>query len=183
MGAWKLPITVSVCGREFSIRSDFRAVLDGLAALYDSTMSVQERVESSLKIFYPNYKQLPDPAAAFSAAMIFVNLGKEMPREQEKKPRLVYWDKDVEILAPAIDKVLGFSCRRCEYLHWWEFIGAFYCVGDGLYAQVINIRSKRAKGKPLEKHEEQFARENAELIGPTVTVTAEEEAFFRSLGV
>lgn len=183
MGAWKLPVTVPICGREFSIRSDFRAVLDALAALNDPTMTEQERLAASLKIFYPNYQQLPDGAAAFSAAMTFVNLGKETPREQAAKPQLVHWDKDVEILAPAIDKVLGFSCRRCEYLHWWEFIGAFYGIGDGLFAQVVNIRNKRANSKPLEKHEAQFARDNAELIGPTVTITAEEEAFFRSLGV
>lgn len=183
MSAWKLPVTVSVCGREFSIRSDFRAVLDALAALSDSAMAEQERIAAALQIFYPNYKQISDPWAAFSAAMSFVNLGKETPQEQAKKPQLVHWDNDVEILAPAIDKVLGFSCRRCEYLHWWEFIGAYYGIGDGLFAQVVNIRNKRAKGKSLEKHEEQFARDNAELIGPTVTITAEEEAFFRSLGV
>ena len=31
MNAWKLPTTVTVCGQEFAIRSDFRAVLDALA--------------------------------------------------------------------------------------------------------------------------------------------------------
>lgn len=183
MGTWKLPVTVTVKGQAFAVRSDFRAVLDALAGLNDTTLTEQERIGSFLKIFYPNYKQLPDPAAAFSAAMIFINLGKEPPREQAKKPQLVHWDKDEEILAPAIDKVLGYSCRRCEYLHWWEFIGAYYSIGDSLFAQVVNIRNKRAKGKPLEKHEAAFARDNADLIGPTVTVTAEEEAFFRSLGV
>lgn len=183
MSAWKLPVTVLICGREFSIRSDYRAVLDALAALNDTAMTEQERIAASIKIFYPNYERLPDPAAAFSSAMTFVNLGKETPREQEKKPQLVRWDKDVEILAPAIDKVLGFSCRRCEYLHWWEFIGAYYGIGDGLFAQVVNIRNKRAKGKPLEKFEDQFVRDHADLIGPAVTITEEEEAFFRSLGV
>lgn len=183
MGAWKLPVTVKVCGREFAIRSDFRAVLDALAALNDTTMTEQERLEASLKIFYPNYRQLPDAAAAFFAAMTFVNLGKESPKNQVKKPQLVYWDKDEEILAPAIDKVLGYSCRQCKYLHWWEFIGAYYNIGDSLFAQVVNIRNKRIKGKALEKHEQTFARDNAELIGPAVQVTEEEEEFFRSLGV
>lgn len=183
MGAWKLPTAVLLNGREFAIRSDFRAVLDALSALNDTSMMEQERLAASLKIFYPNYKQLPDPAAAFSAAMTFVNLGKETPKEQKKKPQLVYWDKDVELIAPAVDKVLGYSCRRCEYLHWWEFIGAYYNIGESLFAQVINIRNKRVKGKTLEKHEKAFAEDNADLIGAAVQVTAEEEAFFRSLGV
>ena len=183
MGGWKLPVTVRTAGGEFAIRSDFRAVLDALAALNDTSMSEQERAESFLMIMYPGYKQLPDPAAAFSAAMEFVNLGKASVPEKGHKPQLVHWDKDVDILAPAIDKVLGYSCRRCEYLHWWEFIGAYYGIGDGLFAQVVNIRSKRAKGKKLEKHEQQFARDNADLIGPAAVITAEEEAFFKSLGV
>lgn len=183
MSAWRLPVTVQICDREFAIRSDFRAVLDALAALNDTSMTEQERIEASLRIFYPNHKQLPDLAAAFSAAMVFVNLGKETPRNQTKKPQLVHWDKDEEILAPAIDKVLGYSCRQCKYLHWWEFIGAYYNIGDSLFAQVVNIRNKRAKGKRLEKHEQAFARDNAELIGSAVQITAEEEAFFRSLGV
>lgn len=183
MSAWRLPVTVQICDREFAIRSDFRAVLDALAALNDTTMTEQERIEASLRIFYPNHMLLPDLAAAFSAAMTFINLGKETPINQAKKPQLVHWDKDEEILAPAIDKVLGYSCRQCKYLHWWEFIGAYYNIGDSLFAQVVNIRNKRAKGKPLEKHEQTFARDNAELIGSAVQITAEEEAFFRSLGV
>ena len=48
----------------------------------------------------------------------------------------------------------------------------------------MNIRSKRARGKKLDKAEKEFARENADLIGSTANrLTAEEEAFFRRLGL
>lgn len=42
MSAWELPTTVDVCGQTFAIRSDFRAVLDALAALADPELSQQE---------------------------------------------------------------------------------------------------------------------------------------------
>ncbi|HIZ49135.1 MAG TPA: hypothetical protein H9810_10470, partial [Candidatus Gemmiger excrementavium] len=100
------------------------------------------------------------------------------------RPELVHWDTDVQLIAPAVDKVLGYSCRRCEYLHWWDFIGAFQNIGEGLFASVVNIRSKRARGSKLDKAEAAFARENADLIGATVgRMTAEEEEFFMRLGV
>ena len=86
------------------------------------------------------------------------------------------WEKDAGLIAPAIDKILGYSCRRCPYLHWWEFIGAFHGIGRGLFSEVVNIRAKRAKGKRLEKHEQEFARENEELIRLSSARSAEEQA-------
>ena len=155
---------VTICGQTFAIRSDFRAILDALAALNDENMTQWERMIASLKIFYPDWAKLPDASEAFRQAMIFANLGKEQKESFQAKPKLVDWEHDADLIAPSVDKVLGYSCRRCEYLHWWEFIGAFYSIGDGLFAQVVNIRNKRTKGKKLEKHEQEFARENADLI-------------------
>ena len=184
MRAWSLPTSVMVCGQRFAVRSDFRAVLDALCALNDKSLSEQERYMSFLRIIFPQWSKLPDLSEAMQEALVFVNLGKNPPANQPKKPQLVNWETDVDLIAPAIDHALGFSCRRCEYLHWWEFIGAYYSIGDGIFAQVISIRSKRAKGKPLEKYEQEFARENPELIGSAAgTLTTEEELFLKSLGV
>lgn len=184
MGAWGLPVDVMICGQTFAIRSDFRAVLDALAALNDESMTEWERMIASLKIFYPSWPSLSDTNEAFRQAMLFVNLGKPQQESHQKKPKLVDWEKDVELIAPSVDKVLGYSCRRCEYLHWWEFIGAFYSVGDGLFAQVVNIRNKRAKGKKLEKHEQEFARENADLIRmDSNRLTQAEIDYLKGLGV
>lgn len=43
MSAWELPTTVEVAGHSFAIRSDFRAVLDALAALTDPDLTQQEQ--------------------------------------------------------------------------------------------------------------------------------------------
>lgn len=185
MSAWSLPTSVTVSGREYIIRSDFRAVLDAIGALQDADLSDQERAAACLMILFPDWESLPDASAALQAAMTFVNCGQPVRiATKRQRPILIDWERDVSMIAPAVDKVLGYSCRRCRYLHWWEFIGAFGNVGDGQFAQVINIRNKKARGKKLDKAEQEFARDNAELVSlPKSRLTEEEEAFFRSLGV
>lgn len=183
MTGWDLPIELEVAGQRFAVRSDFRAVLDALAALQDAQLPEQARCLAFLQIFYPDWHRLPDANEALRQAMVFINLGQPVQQDQPHRPELVHWDTDVQLIAPAVDKVLGYSCRRCEYLHWWDFIGAFQNIGEGLFAQVVNIRSKRAKGKKLDKAEREFARENADLIGTVNRFTPEEEEFFKRLGV
>ena len=184
MTGWALPTELPVAGKTFAVRSDFRAVIDALAALNDRTLPEQARCLAFLQIFYPDWQHLPDFQAALTAAMEFVNLGREVPDHLPRKPELIHWDTDVQLIAPAVDKVLGYSCRQCAYLHWWDFIGAFQNIGEGLFASVVSIRSKRARGKKLDKAEKEFARENADLIGSTASrFTAEEEEFFKRLGV
>ena len=110
MSAWELPTTVEVAGRSFAIRSDFRAVLDALAALTDPDLTQQEQYVACLQILYPRWKELPDANAALRAAFTFINEGKE-DEKQGFRPRLVDWEQDAALIAPAVDKVLGYSCR------------------------------------------------------------------------
>ena len=60
MSAWNLPTTVEVAGRAFAIRTDFRAVLDALAALADPELTRQEQYMACLQILYPRWQELPD---------------------------------------------------------------------------------------------------------------------------
>ena len=68
MSAWELPTTVEVAGRSFAIRSDFRAVLDALAALTDPDLTQQEQYVACLQILYPRWKELPDANAASTSS-------------------------------------------------------------------------------------------------------------------
>ena len=43
-------------------------------------------------------------------------------------------------------------------------MGLFNEIGDGMFAQVIRIRRKRAKHQKLEKEEMEFYRENRNII-------------------
>ena len=50
MSGWKLPTSVTVCGQEFAIRSDHRAVLDAISALRHPEPSPQEQTLACLEI-------------------------------------------------------------------------------------------------------------------------------------
>lgn len=87
------------------------------------------------------------------------------------------WEQDQAIIFPAINKVAGYEVRNPDkYLHWWSFLGMFGEIGEGLYSQVMSIRSKMAKGKKLDKTDKEFYNEHKELIDIKVKLTAEEQA-------
>lgn len=164
MSAWELPTSAEVNGAEYEIRSDFRAVLDVLAVLEDPELSDSERGALSMEIFYPGIEGMPrgDYKEASEFMMWFVSGGdSHMSRPRRK---LADWQQDFPIIVNPVNRVLGYECRSCEYLHWWSFLSAYYEVGDCMFAQVVAIRKKRQKGKKLEKHELEFYRENRELI-------------------
>ena len=105
MSGWKLPTSVTVCGQEFAIRSDYRAVLDAISALRDPELSPQEQTLACLEILYPDWKLLPDLSAAAQAAMVFINCGKPV-EAAVPKPALVDWDTDAAIMAPAVGTMM-----------------------------------------------------------------------------
>ena len=60
------------------------------------------------------------------------------------------------------------------YFHWWSFISAYYELGDCLFANIVRIRSLKAKGKTLDKADREFYRENRRIIDLKRTLTEEE---------
>lgn len=174
MSAWTLPVTVAVGGQLFSVRSDFRAVLDALAALGDAELPPLFRRQAFLQIFYPDWQALPSKEEALHAALQWVNLGR--PVRPAAQPPLLDWQKDAALIAPAVDQVLGYSCRACAYLHWWDFIGAYENIrAEGLFATVVAIRAKRARGQALEKAERAFFQQHREFF-EAAELEPEEEA-------
>ena len=88
----------------------------------------------------------------------------------------VDWKQDESIIFSAINKSAGFETRLAEYIHWWTFLGYFSEIGDGLFSQVVNIRTKKAKGKKLGKWEREFYNEHRELIDIKQHYNSEEQA-------
>ena len=86
MIGWNLPVTVTVGGQLFAIRSDFRAVLDALAALQAPDLTEQERRVAFCRILYPRWRELPDYREAFTQAAAFVNLGQPVKDHPTQRP-------------------------------------------------------------------------------------------------
>ena len=168
--AWEFPTSLNIGGVDYEIRTDYRAVLDLLTALNDPDLTdtdpqitayMQSRV--ILEIMYPDCDNIPAEhiQEALDKVSEFIDMGIS---DDRKKPKTMDWEQDAPILIPAINKVLNCEIRAQKYMHWWTFLGAYMEIGESLFSNVIHIRQKKAKGKKLEKWEQDFYKENKSLI-------------------
>ncbi|MBQ6558921.1 MAG: hypothetical protein IJP43_06175 [Oscillospiraceae bacterium] len=160
-----LPTTVEIDGEPVAIRSDYRVILDILVALGNPEFSNEEKIAVVLLCFYPDYDKLKETQyeEAIKRFNVFVNGGKEESKDK-KSPRLMDWEQDYDMIIAPINRTIGTEIRALEYLHWWTFLAAYNEIGDCLFSQVVRIRDKQARGKPLDKLDREFASRNANII-------------------
>jgi len=171
----RLPTRMEIGGAEYEIRSDYRAALDICAALSDPELDGRERSIAALTIFYPGLDGMPPEhyQEAVEQCLRFINGGgEEAPR---KAPKLVDWEQDFQSIAAPINRVMGLEVRAAEYLHWWTFLAAFYEIGDCTFAQIVQVRDRLARGKPLDKQDQEWYRNNRHLVDFKRKYTREED--------
>ena len=162
MSAWDLPYSLNVGGVDYEIREDFRSVLDILSAFSDEGLTDAEKTQAMIEIlYYPEIPPVECLKEAADKAIWFIDCG--IVQEDSVKPRSMDWVKDAAIIFPAVNKIAGFEVRKNEVIHWWTFYGWFMEIEDGLFSQVLCIRQKLAKGKKLEKWEQEFLNNNRKL--------------------
>lgn len=191
---YTLPTTVKIRDNDFKIRNkgDFRMVLDCFNALQDDDLSQQERVISSLIIFYDDvhsyedlcvlFKDDEDLKLAIEKMYDFFNCNqKEVGAKQNYK--LIDWDNDSQIICSAINNVANIEIRSLEYLHWWTFMGYYISIGESVLSTVVSIRHKIATGKKLEKYEKDFKKDNPNYFNFDYRTSEqrEEDAKFRAM--
>lgn len=64
MNGWRLPVTVEVGGQPFSIRSDFRAVLDALSAMQADDLPPEEQRLGLPANFVPSLAGIAEPGGS-----------------------------------------------------------------------------------------------------------------------
>ena len=179
MNSWKLPTSLKIGGVDYPIRTDFRDVLTILRAFNDPDLPDWAKTQVMLQILYPDHEQIPgsDIKEACEQAVLFIDAGREPEKEDRKRPVLMDWDQDADIIIPAINRVAGTGdVRAMPYLHWWTFLGYYMEIGESLFSNIVQIRQKKAKRKKLEKWEQEFYRENKKLIDIKAKLSEEEEA-------
>lgn len=180
---WDLPLSVSIDGVECAIRNkcDYRVVLDAISALKDEELELKDRLQCALFIFYEDVSRIKNYESAIKEMFKIINNGEEQEQEQGYKPVLMDWEHDFKNLAPPISRILGYSLRGpSQYTHWYDFIGAYMEIGECTFATIISIRNKRARGKKLEKWEQDFYNENKKIIDLPHKLTSDEEDFLYS---
>ncbi len=178
-----LPTSLEVNGRAWPINTDFRDVLRTLTAFEDPNLTDEEKAYICLHNTYPDLQDIPenDIQAAFDAAVAFIDHGN---RDDGPSPRTMDWTQDACLIFPAVNRSAGFEVRSAEYIHWWTFLGYFMEIKDSVYATVLNLRGKRARGKKLEKDEKEFWNRNrsvCELKKKYTDEELEEQARLNSL--
>ncbi len=175
--SYDLPTSVTLGGAEHEIRSDYRAVMDIMAALSDVELTDEERGYIVLDIFYPGFKDMPEElyADAVKQCFWFINGGEDEVESKKKAPRLVDWEMDFPRIVGPVNRVMGTEIRALPYLHWWSFLSAYMEIGDCLFAQIVNIRNKKARKMRLDKSEAEFYRENRHIIDIKSTFTDAEQ--------
>ena len=171
-----LPTSVEVGGAEYEIRSDYRAILDICAALSDPELDGQERAIVALTIFYPALTDMPPEhyEEAVKQCLRFINGGRE--DTPGKATRLVDWEQDFQYIVAPINRVMGQEVRAAEYLHWWTFLAAYGEIGECIFAQIVRIRDRLARGKPLDQADREWCRRNRQLVDFKRKYTSAEEA-------
>ncbi len=164
MNGYELPTSLNVGGVDYSIRTDFRSVLDILIAMNDPDLDLNCKIIVLIKIMYPDYKEIPAEhiLEAYEKACDFIDCGQK--DDGKKHPRTVDWEQDAGIIIPAVNGVAHVEVRALSYLHWWTFFGYFMEIRESLFTSVLNIRQKKARGKRLEKWERDFYKENKDII-------------------
>ena len=173
-----LPRSLSVGGVAYPIETDFRNILIFLAACGDPELTAEEKLLILMKRLYRDgFKRIPKECMeeAILQAKWFVDCGQGDDGKKQAK-RVMDWEQDEAILFPAINKVAGLETRAAPYIHWWTFMGYFMEIEGGTFSTVLGIRQKKARGKKLEKWEEEFYRNNKKLCDIRSRYTAEEQA-------
>ena len=169
-----LPRTLDVNGKRYDIRTDFRSILRVIAAFNDDELSDAEKLYVCLRQVYKKFESIPhdDYTAAYERAVWFINCGEDN-KTGSSKARTVDWKKDEKLIFPAINQVAGQEVRLTEYMHWWTFMGYFQSIDrESTYGYVLMLRQKRAKGKKLEKWENEFWNNNREMCDLHATASS-----------
>ena len=161
MNAWRLPMSADIGGITYPINADFRDVLEIISILNDEDRPNFIRWQIAIGLFYDGEIPIDFQQEAMEYLSKFISYESE---EKKNAPKLIDWDQDAQIIVGDVNKVAGKEIRAVPFLHWWTFLSYFYSVGEGQLSTIVSIRSKKKKGKKLEKWEETYYKENKDKI-------------------
>lgn len=171
---WSLPDTAEVSGKEYSICTDYRDILQIIDVLDDINEDNTTKAIVAMSLFYDDFDSIPvDKYDDAVAAMLgFISAGEP---DGGGGPKLIDWGQDAGIIVSEVNKVAGCETRAMPHLHWWTFVGYFRAIGEGQLSYIVGIRDKIARGKALEEHERRFYHQNRAVVDIKKSLSKAEE--------
>ena len=173
MTPWQLPETAVIGGNEYEINTDFRDVMDVIKVLTDPDRLEYTRWLTAIALFYEGEIPKEHEYEAMEYLSAFISYGEI---DAKPGPRLLDWEQDAQAIVADVNRVAGREIRCLPYLHWWTFLSYFQAIGEGQLSTIVAIRDKLQRGKPLEKWEQEFYRENKSRVDLKKRYTEEELA-------
>ena len=169
---WKdydLPSFVIIEGEQFNINTDWKNIIDIFECLNDDELTIYEKFDCALYMFYENYENIPNMQKATEFLRLFINgnkveIGSQGSQQSNTDLKLIDWQRDLNLIIPPVNKVLGYDIREKEHLHWWTFLGAFNEIGECAFKTYVGIRYKLAKHKKLDDWEKEIYKNHKNEI-------------------
>jgi hypothetical protein len=159
----ELPETLTVAGKEYAIRSDFRTALRVLLAFEDNGLTM---LEKQMVLVENLFVETPaEIAEAGRAAIAFLDGGGDDEKEDSTGGglRLYSFSKDANIIYAAFQQTHGIDLQKAQ-LHWWQFLALFMDMGaDTTFCNLIGLR-KRVKTGKASKEEKQVAQDMGSMF-------------------
>lgn len=159
----ELPETLTVAGKEYAIRSDFRTALRVLLAFEDNGLTM---LEKQMVLIDNLFVETPaDIAEAGRAAIAYLDGGGDDGEEESTEGglRLYSFSKDANIIYAAFQQTHGIDLQKAQ-LHWWQFLALFMDMGaDTTFCNLIGLR-KRVKTGKASKEEKQMAQDMGSMF-------------------
>lgn len=146
MRAYELPTSLNINGVAYTIRTDFRAIIDILIAMNDPDLDQQAKTFIMLQILYEEWQNIPfeDLTEACQKACDFIDCG-QVDDPNKPKPRLMDWEQDGDMIVPAVNKVAGKEIRSVPYMHWWTFFDTSWNPVNVCSTRLLESGQKRQK--------------------------------------
>ncbi len=178
-----LPETLTVGGKDYPIRTDYRNILQVFEAFQDSELTQEEKWIVAIYLLFEDFSCDDDVMRAardgfnledaIKQVSWFISAGQ--PEKEVLEIPTYNWKQDEQMIFSAVNKIAGRETRELDYLHWWTFLGYFNEVGEGTFSFIVGIRHKLNCGKKLEKHEKEFLAKNKDLVKLEKKKTKEEQ--------
>ena len=156
----RMPETLTVSGKRYPIRWDFRSGLRVILAFEDTRLTGQEQAEIMLRVLY---KEPPeDIPAALKQAVWFLNGGEAQSGggslPDSGSGRLYSFQTDAACIDSAFRRSYGIDLQTAS-LHWWQFCRYFMDLSaDCLFCRLVSLRERKKRGKLSAEEKKVLAR-------------------------
>lgn len=132
-----LPTSLTVCGAEKQINSDFRIALLFESLMDDPEISNEDKIIQAVELFFVDLPETKEELTeSIEQLLWFYRCGKEpneyMKRKVDKKkdsnvkePRIYDINYDDDYIYAAFMQQYRINLNQIEYMHWWEFRALF----------------------------------------------------------